>query len=141
MSRVFEKGATSKSIYVIIRDPSTMQGLTGLAFGTAGLKVYYTRDGAAPVAITLVTQTPTGGYSSGGFVEVDATNQPGMYRLDLPNAVIATGVDSVRVSWTGGGTLDDAMDIDLTSFDPTTIDKTGFKLASDGLNLITGYTP
>jgi len=37
-----------------------------------------------------------GAYSSGGFVEVSSTNAPGLYRFDVPNAVIVTaGIASV----------------------------------------------
>ena len=42
------------------------------------------------VAITLATQTVGGAFSSGGFVEIDATNMKGVYRLDLPNAAVDT---------------------------------------------------
>lgn len=132
MSEVFQKGATSKSIYIIVRDPATMQGLTGLTNATAGLKVYYTRDLAAATAITLAAQTPTGAYTSGGFCAVDGTNQPGLYRLDLPNAALATGVNTVRVTWSGGGTLTDGVEVALTDYDPTTVDKTGFSLSGAG---------
>jgi len=121
MSRVLAKDATSKTIYVFIRGSATTpvgMGLTGLAFGTAGLKVYYTRAGAAAAAITLATQTVTGAWATGGFVEVDATNAPGLYRLDLPNAALATGVDEVVISWTGANTVDDGVTIALAGYDP-----------------------
>jgi hypothetical protein len=55
------------------------------------LTAYYILPRAAPVAITLATQTATGAWATGGFVEIDATNAPGWYRLDLPNAVLASG--------------------------------------------------
>lgn len=134
MGDVFQKGATSKTVYVLIRDPSTMQGLTGLTNSTSGLNFSYARDLAARVAITLAAQTATGAYTSGGFCAVDGTNQPGLYRLDLPDAALATGVNGVRVTWTGGGTLTDGLDIALVDYDPTTVDKTGFALSATGLD-------
>lgn len=85
---------TSRAVYVYL-------GVTGLTFSTTGLAAYYTRGKAAPVAITLVTQTVTGAYASGGFVEVSSTNQPGIYRLDLPNAALVDGVDDVTVTVRG----------------------------------------
>ena len=85
---------TSRAIYVYL-------GSTGLTFSTTGLAAFYTRGKAAPVAITLVTQTVTGAYTSGGFVEVSSTNQPGLYRLDLPNAALVDGVDDVTVTVRG----------------------------------------
>lgn len=60
--------------------------LTGLAFNTASLTCFQ-RNGptSASVAIALVTQTPTGAWTAGGFCAADATNMPGSYRFDLPN--------------------------------------------------------
>jgi len=105
---IVTKGATSNSVAVFIRDSSssTGAGLTGLAYNTASLVASYVRPGAARTAITLATQTVTGAYSSGGFVEVDATNMPGVYRLDVPNAVFATGVNSAVVMLKGATNME-----------------------------------
>jgi hypothetical protein len=88
-------GATSQSVNVFIQDTrvGTGAGLTGLVFNTAGLTAYYSFSGAVATAtsITLATLALiTTAYSSGGFKEIDATNMPGWYRLDLPNAALAT---------------------------------------------------
>lgn len=97
------KGDTSRIEYVFIQDSSvtTGAGLTGLVFNSAGLVASYVRTQAARTAITLVTQTVTGAFSSGGFVEVDATNMPGIYRFDIPDAAFATGADKVVVMLKG----------------------------------------
>lgn len=93
MKKIIKAGATSQTIDLFIQSTAvtTGAGLTGLAYNTANLTAYY-RKGAtgSATAITLATQTVGGAYSSGGFVEIDATNMPGMYRLDLPNAVVDT---------------------------------------------------
>lgn len=101
------KGKTSKTVNLVIKDSSstTGAGLSGLAFNTAGLTAYYVRERAAPVAITLVTQTVTGAYASGGFVEIDATNMPGWYRLDIPDAALATGSESVDIMLKGAANM------------------------------------
>jgi len=102
------KGATSQIHYVWIRDSSSTvgAGLTGLAFNSGSLVASYVRPGAARSAITLATQTVTGAFSSGGFVEVDATNMPGLYRLDPPDAVFASGVDSAIVMLKGATNME-----------------------------------
>ncbi len=87
-------GATSQSISVFIQDSSstTGAGLSGLVFNTASLAAYYTFTGAntTATAITLATlATVTTAYSSGGFIEIDATHMKGLYRLDIPNAALA----------------------------------------------------
>jgi hypothetical protein len=92
-------GATSVSTDILIRSKTDNTALTGLVWNTGGNIASYRRQGAARVAITLATQTVTGAYSSGGFVETDATNQPGLYRLDVPDAAFAAGVDYVTISF------------------------------------------
>ena len=87
-------GSTSQSINVFLQDSSstTGAGLSGLVFNTSGLIAYYSFTGASAtsVAISLATlATVTTAYSSGGFIELDATHMKGMYRLDLPNTAIA----------------------------------------------------
>lgn len=103
MARPIAPGSTSVSLLLFLQDTAstTGGGKTGLAYNTASLTCYYVRSGSAAVAISLVTQTVTGAWSSGGFVEVDATNMPGVYRLDVPNAVFAAGVRSVVVMLKG----------------------------------------
>jgi hypothetical protein len=91
--------STSVSIDLMVRKKTDNTALTGLVFNTAGNIASYRRQGAARAAISLVTQTVTGAYSSGGFVEVDATNMPGLYRLDVPDAAFAVGVEYVTVSF------------------------------------------
>lgn len=88
-------GATSQSINVFIQNSSstTGAGLTGLVFNTSSLTAYYTFAGtnAGSVQIVLATLAAVNSaYSSGGFKEIDATNMPGWYRLDLPNTALAT---------------------------------------------------
>lgn len=86
-------GSTSITVNVFVRDSSstTGAGLTGLAFNTASLVAYYGLVRAAAVQITLATQTVTGAWSSGGFVEISSANMPGWYRLDIPDAALASG--------------------------------------------------
>jgi len=86
-------GSTSQTVNVFIRDSSssTGAGLTGLAFDSASLTAYYMLPRAAAVSITLATQTVTGAFSSGGFVEISSANAPGWYRLDIPDAALASG--------------------------------------------------
>ncbi|MDH3267856.1 MAG: hypothetical protein OEM46_03275, partial [Ignavibacteria bacterium] len=80
---------------------------------------YYVRPGAVATSISLVTQTVTGAYSSGGFVEVSAANMPGVYRFDVPNAVLATGVNSVVVMLKGATNMEQVvLEIQLVSFNP-----------------------
>lgn len=115
-----KKAATDVTVYLFAQDSSVITGvgLTGLAYNTASLTAYYVRPLGSATAITLATQTVTGAHSDGGFVEVDATNMPGIYRLDLPDAVCAAGADSAVVMLKGATNLTPvALEIQLTDFD------------------------
>jgi hypothetical protein len=92
-------GMKSQRLLIFIQDSSQTdgRGLTGLVFNTASLAASYVRPGSARQAITLATQTVTGAYSSGGFVEIDATNMKGWYRFDPPDAALASGVPNVGI--------------------------------------------
>lgn len=135
-----QKGATSNTFYVMIRSTATTptgKALTGLVYNTSGLLFYYTRDLSAAVAITLVTLAAvTTAWASGGFKEIDATNAPGLYRLDVPDAAFVTGKNKVRINWTGANSFDDGVECVLTDYDPTAIDKAGYALSSAGNNSV-----
>lgn len=94
MKLCIQAGATSQTVNIFIQDSSstTGAGLTGLVFNTASLTAYYALSRAAAVSITLATLAAvTSSYSSGGFKEIDATNMPGWYRFDIPDAALASG--------------------------------------------------
>jgi hypothetical protein len=102
-------GSTSQSIELYL-------GATGLAFNTSGLAAYYVRNQSAPVAITLVTQTATGAWTSGGFAEIDSSLVPGVYRLDVPNAAFAAGASDVTIVVRGAsGTNGAVLTVTLSS--------------------------
>jgi hypothetical protein len=102
-------GSTSQSIELYL-------GATGLTFSTSGLAAYYVRNQSAPVAITLVTQTPTGAWTSGGFAEISSSLVPGVYRLDVPNAAFAAGASDVTIVVRGAsGTNGAVLTVTLSS--------------------------
>jgi hypothetical protein len=104
MSRTIKKGATSQSLYFDVFDSTSSTGgrKTGLAYNTSSLIAYYCRNGGSATAITLATlAAANSSWSSGGFKEVDATNMPGLYRLDVPDAAFASGAESVVVAIAG----------------------------------------
>ncbi len=87
-------GSTSQSIELYL-------GATGLTFNTSGLQAYYVRNRSTPVQISLVSQTATGAWTSGGFAEINSTTMPGIYRLDVPNAAFASGASDVTINVRG----------------------------------------
>jgi hypothetical protein len=107
MAELIPFGSTSQTVDIMIFDSSSTvgAGLSGIAYNTTGFKdgIYY-RKGAlgTPTKITLATLATVGtAWASGGFIEVDATNQKGIYRLDLPDVVVDTSC-VVTLYWAGG---------------------------------------
>lgn len=120
MKLALKKDSATRSLLLFIQDSAsaTGQGKTGLAYNTANLTAYYARPRANAVAITLASQTTTGEFVSGGFVEIDATNLPGFYRFDPPDAAFASGADSVAILLKGAsGMAPLPLEIQLTSCD------------------------
>jgi hypothetical protein len=84
-------------------------GAKGITHTTPSLSASYVRAGAIRTAITLVSQTPNGSWTSGGFCEIDSTNMPGIYRIDVPNAVFVAGAESAILQLTGANTSNGAV--------------------------------
>ena len=114
------KASTDVTVNVFIQDSSsaTGAGLTGLVFNTASLVCYYARHREAAVQLALATMTVTGAHDDGGFVEIDSTNMPGVYRLDLSDAICATGDPHVLVMLKGAADMAPLpLEIQLVDFD------------------------
>jgi len=114
-------GTTGRIEYIYIIDSlsSTGLGKTGLVYNTSGLTCYYVRNAAAASVVNLITQTPTGSWVSGGFSEIDQTNMPGIYRVDLPDAIFASGSDKAIVMIKGAAnTIPVTLEYQLTAADP-----------------------
>lgn len=95
---IFPQGGTDASIDIPLVDTNGA-AVTGLVYNSAGATCYYRRPGGSPTAITLATlANAQAAHADGGFVEIDATNMEGLYRLDLPDAVIASGENFAVVS-------------------------------------------
>lgn len=96
---IVSAGATDYSCTIRIVDSADGTPETGVVFNTAGIDLWYRRPGAAHTSITEATQTESGAHTDGGFVHIS----DGEYRLDLPDAAVASGADYVDV----GGTVTD----------------------------------
>ena len=71
-------------------------GKTGLV-STDIAKAYYVKEGAAAAVLISAVAGTLGTWVSGGFVEVDATNMPGVYQFCPPNVVFAQGAKWVDI--------------------------------------------
>jgi len=101
---IITAGATDKSVYFYITGnaahASPGDPITGLLFSDieTGGSASYARQGAVRTDFALITlASASAAHADGGFILVDDTNMPGVYRCDVPDAAFATGVDQVIV--------------------------------------------
>jgi hypothetical protein len=136
------KGSTDVTVDVMLQQDNsgTNPGdpLTGLVFNSSGLACYY-REGATGTVtqLTLATQTVGGAHSDGGFVELSASNMPGMYRLDLSDTIVSGTNDKATVVISGFADLaPHYINLVLTDFDLQTATQ-DVNVASMNANTVT----
>lgn len=98
MMRPILKGSTDQSVVIRIVDSTDGTPENAVVFNTAGIDLWYRRELEAKVSITEATLAAlTTAHADGGFLFIG----DGYYRLDLPDAAVATGANGVMV----GGTV------------------------------------
>lgn len=117
--KTVQAGATDQSVTLKIIDLADGSPETGVAFNTSGIDLKYWRHGANSVtSITEATQTVSGAHSDGGFVHLG----DGLYRLDLPDAAVASGATAVEVFGTVTGMIVIGGTVQLSTDTPQTGD-------------------
>lgn len=97
---IVTKNATDRSVILRIIDSALGTPETGVVYNSSGIDLWYRREGAAKVSITEASLSAlTDAHADGGFLAVG----DGYYRLDLPDAAVATGANYVDV----GGSVTD----------------------------------
>jgi len=97
-----KKGATDQSFYFKLVDSAAGTPEAGLTI--ANIDATYVRNRAAAVKNDLTALAAvTTAHTDNQAIEVDATNAPGLYRIDFPDAAFATGSDKVILSVTCAG--------------------------------------
>lgn len=93
-------GSVNESTVVRIIDSTTGLPEEGVTSATAGLNLWYRREGAALVNLTESDLTLlTDAHSDGGMLHID----DGYYRVDVPDAAFASGVGGVQIGGTATG--------------------------------------
>ena len=101
---------------------NTGEPTTGLLFSNieTGGSASFQRQGEARTDFALVTVAVAAAHTDGGFILIDDTECPGLYRLDVPDLAFATGVDWVIIylrAASGSNTVMRPLFIDLTRVD------------------------
>ncbi len=117
MMREIVKDSVDQSVVIRIVDSVDGTPENAVVFNTAGIDLWYRREGAAKVAITEATLAAlTTAHADGGFLFIG----DGYYRLDLPDAAGATGANGVMVGGTVTGMVVVGCYIPLVDFSPYT---------------------
>lgn len=105
MKQEVKVGQTDYTVLVLIRDTA---GAPKTALTEASIDLAYARvetdndvttTDVTPAALSALTDA----HTDWGFEEVSATDHPGLYRLDIADAVFASGAWSAVVTVTGTG--------------------------------------
>lgn len=127
-TRTLQAGASSKIITVVLRD-STGALKTAVAYGS--VTYAYSREGdnarSYGTCVTMTLDT----WSTGGWVEVDATNHPGKYQFSVPNAAIATGAVKSTITFKGTGFVDQVEHVILKAYDDYTAVRTTYPMVKN----------
>jgi hypothetical protein len=104
-------GATDQSIYLALE---TTAGAPATGLTIANLDATYTRTRAAAVKNDLTALgAANSAHADNQAIEVDATNAPGLYRFDIPDAAFASGAAGVVVTINGAAIKPAHKDIQL----------------------------
>ena len=113
-------GSTSRIEHVFILDSTSTTGAGKTALTNASVTAFYFRPGDTSTtsrSITLSAGT-LGTWSSGGFIQVNATDMPGLYEIGIPNAIFAAGANHAVVMIKGTGIAPVLLEYDLVAYDP-----------------------
>lgn len=113
---IVKGGATDVTTYFGMRLAATGADATGLTI--ADFDMQYVRSGAAPAAkvdATALAATNTAHTDNYG-IEIDATDQPGLYRFDWPDAAFAAGVREVVCSIKHTSCLTEHLRVEIDPF-------------------------
>lgn len=101
---VYTKTPNSVDVSIVLRAIDSADGTpeTGFDHSAAGIDLKYRRDGAANVDITEVALAAlTTAHTDGGVEQIGN----GYFRLDLPDAAVASGVAGVMVHGSATGII------------------------------------
>jgi hypothetical protein len=113
-----QAGSTDQSFYFFMKDSVTGEPETGITI--TDLDIQYVRFGETPSAKVDLTALGSVGaaHADNQGIEVDSTDQPGLYRVDFPDAAFASGAPGVILTVKGDGFQPAHKEIQITSGSP-----------------------
>lgn len=138
-----EAGTTSNIRTVYLFDATGLPVTAALLYSAVTCKSRV-NGGASSSTVTLATMV-AGTFVSGGFIQLDGTNEPGAFQFGVPNADVATK-GQITYNFTATGGVKGALVVDVKEGDvyalPQGVIATGNATAFTGttLSLATGQT-
>jgi hypothetical protein len=118
MPRLIKKGSTDVTDYVYIIDSTTFIEETGITITVLDLQYVRNRSTPSTKVDATALAAVDSGHGDNKMIEIDATDQPGLYRVDWPDAAFATGADKVICTVKGAGFRPVHREYQLVDFDP-----------------------
>lgn len=113
--RQIKKDSTNKSVTIRIIDSSDGTPEQAVEHNSAGIAMWYRREGAAKTAITMAALAAlTTAHTDGGIEHID----DGYYRFDIPDAAFATGATHVMIGGAVTGMIVIGQEVQLVDYDP-----------------------
>lgn len=113
---IIKKGSTDQTLYFKL---TTAAGAPATALTITDLDLTYIRDlSVASKADLTALAAVDSSHTDNKAIEVDATNAPGLYRVDVPDAAFATGVNRVQVVVNGAAIDPSVIECELVAYDP-----------------------
>ncbi|MBK8916464.1 MAG: hypothetical protein IPM64_18005 [Phycisphaerales bacterium] len=113
--RAIKKDSTDQSVVIRIVDSGDGTPETAVEHNTSGIDLWYRREGATKTSITEAALAALdSAHSDGGIEHIG----DGYYRLDLPDAAVATGANGVMVGGTVTGMVVIGCYVHLVDYDP-----------------------
>jgi hypothetical protein len=91
-------GDTDVTTYFMVRSSTNGTAATGLTATTFDLQYTRTAEEPSTKADGVALAATNSAHTDNGIIEIDATNSPGLYRVDWPDAAFAEGVSQVFLS-------------------------------------------
>lgn len=130
---IVKPGSTDVTTYFHLRLAADGTDATGLTITNMDLQ--YVRSGAAPAAkvdATALAATDSA-HGDNQAIEIDATDQPGVYRVDWPDAAFASGVREVILTVKCATVFTESLRVQLSEVPADVVQVSGDATAADNL--------
>jgi hypothetical protein len=111
-------GTVSYITHIFLKDSTVTTGAGKTGLIESNITAYYVRAGSTLTLLNMETIATLGTWGNTGnnwlsFREVNSTNAAGLYEIDLPNNILATGTNKVTIYIKGTGAMPLVVEIQL----------------------------